>query len=62
MNFLRFANLGKLEGELVGKLDGHGHQLGCFVAGETEHQALVAGASGVHAHGDVRGLALYGAQ
>ncbi len=61
VNFFGFANFGKLEGELVGELDGHRHQLGRFVASEAEHQALVAGASGVHAHGDVRRLALDGA-
>ena len=35
---------------------GSGISSGRFVAGITEHQALVAGAAGVHAHGDVRRL------
>ena len=35
---------------------GRGHQLGVLVAGVAEHHALVAGAAGVHAHGDVAGL------
>ena len=61
INFSGFANFGELEGELVGELDGHRHQLGRFIAGETEHQALIAGAAGIHAHGDIRGLALDGA-
>ncbi len=43
------------------ELDGHGHQLGGFVAGIAEHQALVAGAAGINAHGDVGRLLLDGA-
>src|SRR5882724_98256 len=61
INFFGFANFGELEGELVGELDRHGHQLGRFIASEAEHQPLVAGATSVHAHGDVRRLTLDGA-
>ncbi len=50
-----FAQLGH---QLVGQHDGQRHQLGGLVAGVAEHQALVARAAGVHAHGDVGRLAL----
>ena len=65
------AHLGELLREPVGQRDRQRHQLGGVVAGVAEHQALVAGAllvhgvdragaalvSGVHALGDVAGLA-----
>ena len=38
--------------------DGQRHELIGFVAGVTEHQALIARAAGIHAHGDVGRLAL----
>ena len=47
------ARLGELAGERVRELDRHRHQLGRLVAGVAEHHALVAGAAGVHALGDV---------
>src|SRR5262249_60237806 len=59
INFLGFAHFGELVGELVCELNGHGHQFGSFIARKTEHQALVARAARVHAHGDVGRLALY---
>ncbi len=40
----------------VRQLDRHGHQLFGLVAGIAEHQALIARAAGVNAHGDVRRL------
>jgi hypothetical protein len=49
-----------LPDQFVGQHDGHGHQFLSFVAGIAEHQALVAGATGIHAHGDVGRLALDG--
>ncbi len=61
INFIGFANLGEALREAVGELDGHGHQFFGFIASETKHEALVAGAAGVHAHGNVRRLALDGA-
>ena len=61
INFAVLANFGEALGELMRELDGHGHQLGRFVAGEAEHQALVAGATGIDAHGDIGGLLLDGA-
>src|SRR5262249_32336006 len=61
VNFFGFADFGELVGELVGKLDWHGHQLGGFIARKAEHQALVAGATGVHSHSNVGRLALYSA-
>ena len=61
INFAGLANIGESLGELMRELDGHGHQLGSFVAGEAEHQALVAGAAGIDAHGDIVGLLLDGA-
>ena len=50
---VRLADFGEFVREAVRELDGHGHQLGGFVAGVAEHQALVASAAGVNAHGDV---------
>ena len=35
---------------------GRGHERGGFVAGEAEHEALIAGAAHVHALADVRAL------
>ena len=61
INFAGLANIGEALGELMRELDGHGHQLGSFVAGKAEHQALIAGASGIDAHGDIVGLLLDGA-
>src|SRR5208283_1271493 len=61
INFLALADFGEALRQAVGQLDGHGHQFFGFVAGEAEHEALVAGTPGVHAHGDVRRLALDGA-
>ena len=58
IDYVLLADFGKLEGELMRQLDGHGHQLGRFVAGVAEHQALVARAAGVDAHGDVGRLRL----
>ena len=50
------ADFGELERELVRELDRHGHEFGGLVAGVAEHHALVAGAAGIDAHGDVGGL------
>jgi hypothetical protein len=50
------ADVGLLLDELVGELDGQGHELGGIAAGEAEHHALVARALAVDAHGDVGGL------
>ena len=52
------AHLGKPPHQLVRHHDGQRHQLGRFVAGVAEHQALVAGAAGIHAHGDIGRLRL----
>ena len=52
--------VGQLAAELVGQRDGRGHQLGGLVGGVAEHHALVAGAAGVHALGDVAGLLVDG--
>ena len=54
------AHRGKLAAELVGQRDGGGHQLGGLVGGVAEHHALVAGAAGVNALGDVAGLLVDG--
>src|SRR5271156_4203798 len=61
IDYVLFANFGELVREAVRELDGHGHQLGSFVAGVAEHQALVASAAGVYAHGDVWRLFMDGA-
>jgi len=50
------ADLREPHGQLVRQRDGSGHQLLVLVAGIPEHHALVAGAAGVDAHGDVAGL------
>src|SRR5262249_55251130 len=50
------ANLGETLGEFVRQCDGRWHQLFGLVHGETEHHALIAGATGVDAHGDITGL------
>ncbi len=52
--------MGQLAAKLVGERDGSGHQFGGFVRGIAEHHALVAGAAGVHALGDVAGLLVDG--
>ena len=61
IDFLALADFREALRQAVGQLDRHGHQFFGFVAGKAEHQALVARAAGVHAHGDVRRLALDGA-
>ena len=54
------ANFRKALSEPMRQLNRHGHQFGRLVAGKTEHQALVAGAACIHAHGDVGRLLLNG--
>ena len=49
---------GQALGELVREHDRQRHQLFGFRAREAEHQALIAGAAGVHAHRDVGRLAV----
>ena len=48
----------KLAAQLVRQHDRQRHQLRGLVAGVAEHQALVAGAARVHAHGDIGRLRL----
>ena len=52
------ANLREPLHQFVRQSDRQRHQFFGLIAGETEHQSLIARASGVHAHGDVRGLPL----
>ena len=40
----------------MGQRDRRRHQLRSFIAGIAKHHALVAGATGVDAHGDIAGL------
>ena len=54
------AHFGQAAGQLVGQGDRSRHQFGGFVGGIAEHHALVAGAAGVHALGDVAGLLVDG--
>jgi hypothetical protein len=54
------ADLAQPAHQLVRQHDGQRHQLVGFVAGVAEHQALIARAAGVYAHGDVGRLALDG--
>ena len=42
IHFAALAHFGQALCQLVGKADGHGHQLGGLVAGITEHHALIA--------------------
>ena len=42
------ADFRKAAGQLMRKLDRHRHQLGRLIARETEHQALIARAAGIH--------------
>ncbi len=42
-DFSAFADVGQLPTQVVGKHDGGGHEFWGFVAGEPEHEALVAG-------------------
>ena len=53
-----FPHLGQPLGQAMGQDDGHRHQLGRLVRGVAEHEALIAGSAGVHAHGDVGGLVM----
>ena len=50
------ANFRKPHGQLVGQRNRRRHQLRILIAGIAKHHSLVAGAAGVHAHGDVAGL------
>ncbi len=54
------AHLGEPLHEPVRQHDGQGHQLRGLGARVAEHEALVAGAEVVHAHGDVAGLLVDG--
>ncbi len=56
------THLAQLAAQLVGHHDGQRHQLRRFIAGIAEHETLVAGAAGIHAHCDVGRLALDGVQ
>ena len=44
----------------MGQRDGRRHQLGSFVGGIAEHHALIAGAAGINALGDVARLLVDG--
>src|SRR5208283_2389830 len=55
-------NFAQLPNQLVSHHDGQRHELGSFVAGISKHEALVAGAAGIHAHRDVGRLALDGVE
>ena len=59
MDLLALADFREALREAMGQLDRHRHEFFGFIASVAEHQALVAGAAGIHAHGDVRRLALY---
>jgi hypothetical protein len=57
-----FADFGKPPRQSVSQHDRQRHQFRRFIAGVTEHETLIAGSSGIHAHGDIRRLALNGIQ
>ncbi len=52
------SDLRKALHKSVRQHNGERHQLFGFIAGEAEHQALIARASSIHAHGYVRRLSL----
>ena len=54
------ADIGETAGELVRQQNRHRHKLGGFIAGETEHHALIAGAAGIDTHRDVWRLSVDG--
>ena len=56
------AHVTLLADQLVRHHDRQRHQFRRLIAGVAEHQALIARAAGIHAHGDVGGLALNGVQ
>ncbi len=58
--FAAFADFSQLAGELVGEGDGGRHQFGSLVGCVAKHHALVAGAAGIYALGDVTGLLVDG--
>src|SRR6185437_9078689 len=58
IDYSGFANFGEALAQAVGELDGHGHYLFRLVAGEAEHESLIARAAGIDAHSDVAGLFL----
>lgn len=47
------AHLGKLLGQTMGEVDGHGHELRGLVAGKAEHHALITGTENVELVGAV---------
>ncbi len=55
----RLANIGQAPHQLMREHNGQRHQFVSFIAGITEHQALVAGAASIHAHGDIGRLAFH---
>ena len=54
INFSGFSNFGELLRQTVGQLNGKGHQFFGLIAGKAKHQALIARAAGVYAHGNIR--------
>ena len=58
IEFAAAANFAQALHQLVRQHDRQRHQFRSLVAGIAEHQALVAGAAGVHTHGDVGRLRL----
>ena len=57
-HFAGAAHLAQLADQLVGQHDRQRHQFLGFVAGVTEHQALVARSAGIDTHRDIRRLRL----
>src|SRR5262249_17830179 len=51
-----FADFSEAKSELVGQIDRRGHVVFGLIGGVAEHHALVAGAAGVHTHGDIARL------
>ena len=52
-----FPDFSQPFGEPMGEDDRHRHEFGRFVGRIAEHQSLIAGAAGIHAHGDIARIA-----
>ena len=61
IRYARAPRIGETLGELVRQQDRHRHELGTLVGRISKHQALIAGASRIHAHRDIRRLRVHGA-
>src|SRR5450432_2546547 len=54
------ADFRETKGEFVGQINGRGHVAFILIGGIAEHHALIAGATRIHAHGDIARLLVDG--